>query len=170
MKILSILALLAAIFFALPQTDPEPIKIYRKDGIAVKSYDFARFKPFLQKDNDTIYVINFWATWCAPCIKELPNFEKVASDNKNEKVKVILVSLDMAKQVEGSLIPFIKKRKLQSKVIHLHDPNADAWIAQVSAEWSGALPATVIYQGSKRNFYEKEFTYGTLSDELNKFK
>src|SRR5690606_6809447 len=51
-------------------------------------------KKYFQKKNDSIYVINFWATWCKPCIKELPAFEKIASEYADKKVKVLLVSLD----------------------------------------------------------------------------
>ena len=44
--------------------------------------DFDGLKPYLNKKDDDVYVINFWATWCAPCVKELPYFEQL---NKNYK-------------------------------------------------------------------------------------
>jgi len=150
-------------------TIPTPTQVFQKDGVTINSYDFKAFEPFLKMDNDTTYVVNFWATWCAPCVAELPNFEKVTSDYKNQKVKVILVSLDFKKQVETSLIPFTQKKNLQSQVIHLSDPDANAWISKVDTAWSGAIPATLIYNKSKRKFYEQSFTFDQLQKEITPF-
>lgn len=147
----------------------EAVKIYQKDGVAVRSYNFESMESILKMHNDTTYVVNFWATWCKPCIEELPHFEMINSAYKNQKVKVILVSLDMPKQVEASLIPFIKRKKLQSKVIHLKDVDANAWINKVDANWSGAIPATVIYSKEKRKFYEQSFTFEALQKEIALF-
>jgi thiol-disulfide isomerase/thioredoxin len=147
----------------------KPLAVHEKEGETVYSYDFNNFENRLHKENDTIYVVNFWATWCAPCVKELPYYEKLNSEYKGKKVKVLLVSLDMKKQVEAALLPFIKKKKLKSEVIHLHDPNADAWISRVDPSWSGALPATVIYSRGKRKFYEQTFTYEQLENEVKQF-
>lgn len=150
-------------------TYPKPIKVYQKDGISVNSYDFNSFKPFLEMHNDTTYVVNFWATWCKPCVEELPNFEKINADYKDKKVKVILVSLDMKKQVESNLLPFMKRKNLQSAVVLLNDPDANAWISKVDSTWSGAIPATVIYNKDKRKFYEQSFTYEALEKEIKQF-
>jgi len=148
------------------ETEPKPLKVYTKDGISVRSYDYKTFEYFLRQQNDTTYVVNFWATWCKPCVEELPNFEKLNSNYKDKKVKVILVSMDMSKQVETNLLPFIKRKKLQSKVIYLNDPDANAWIEKVDKSWSGAIPATVIYKNNERKFYEQSFTYEALEKEV----
>ena len=148
------------------QSEPKPIKIYTKDGISVKSYDYKTFEYFLNRKSDTIYVVNFWATWCKPCVAELPNFEKLNAEYKSKKVKVILVSMDMAKQVETSLLPFTKRKNLQSKVIFLNDPDANSWIEKVDKSWSGAIPATVIYNQNQRKFYEQSFNFEELEKEV----
>ena len=150
-------------------SEPKPLKIYQKDGVVVNSYDYNSLEYFLKKDNDTTYVVNFWATWCVPCVEELPSFEKLNKEYKDKKVKVILVSLDMSKQIESRLIPFIQKKKLQSKVVLLNDPDANAWIEKVDKSWSGAIPATIIYKKQNRKFYERSFTYGELEKEVNQF-
>lgn len=150
------------------QVDPKPLQVFTQDGISIKSYDYETFKSMLSKPTDTTYVVNFWATWCAPCIAELPNFERLGQTYKGSKLKVVLVSLDSKKQVEKSLIPFVKKKKLQSKVLLLSDPDMNAWIPKVDEAWSGALPATVIYNTSKkhRKFYEQSFSYEQLESEV----
>lgn len=145
---------------------PKPIKVYEKDGIKINSFDFNAFEPYLKKNNDTTYVVNFWATWCVPCVEELPHFEKLNATYKDQKVKVLLVSLDMPQKVESNLLPFVKKKNMQSEVIYLNDPDANAWISKVDTTWSGAIPATVIYKGDKRQFFEQSFTYEALEKEL----
>lgn len=152
------------------QPPPMPIATYAQDGTTVHAYDFNGFKAFLTHNNDTTYVVNFWATWCAPCVTELPHFEKLNNVYKKDKVKVILVSLDMKKQVVTDLIPFIKKHKIQSQIILLSDPDADSWIGQVDPTWTGAIPATLIYNAQKRAFYERSFSYELLESELQKIK
>ena len=123
----------------------------------------------LERADGKTYVINFWATWCAPCVKELPAFEKIKEEYKEKNVEVILVSLDFPKHVDKRLIPFINKKKLQSKVVLLDDVNEDFWIKAIDSTWSGALPATLIYNSKKRAFFEKNFVYETLEKEVQSF-
>lgn len=137
--------------------------------IELEIYDYAGLEPFLNKKDENIYVVNFWATWCAPCIKELPYYEKLNETYSENGVEVLLVSLDFPKQYETKLKPFIKDKKLKSKVIALNDKNSNYWIPKISEDWTGAIPATLIYNKDKRQFYEKSFTYEELETELKHF-
>ena len=137
--------------------------------LSVKKYTYNELKPLLEKNDDKTYVINFWATWCAPCVKELPYFEKINQEYSDKNVEVLLVSLDFPKQAEKKLIPFINKRKLKSKVVLLDDINEDIWIKAINENWSGAIPATLIYNKNNRKFYEQTFDYETLENELKTF-
>ena len=136
---------------------------------SVKKYTFNELKPLLEKNDGKTYVINFWATWCAPCVKELPYFEKLKKEYADKNVEVLLVSLDFPKQVDKKLIPFINKNKLQSEVVLLDDVNEDIWIKAIDESWSGALPATLIYNKNNRKFFEQTFEYETLENELKQF-
>ena len=135
----------------------------------IPSYNYNELVPLLSKNDGKTYVINFWATWCAPCIKELPAFEKLRANYNEKNVEVILVSLDFPNQVESKLIPFVKKNKLKSQVVLLNDPDQDTWIPKISKKWSGAIPATLIYNSKKRTFYERSFHFDELENELQKF-
>jgi thiol-disulfide isomerase/thioredoxin len=137
--------------------------------ITVKSYSYNELRPLLEKKDEKTYVINFWATWCAPCVKELPAFEKIKKQYASKNVEVLLVSLDFPKQIEKKLIPFIARKNIQSKVILLDDMNEDVWIKAIDSSWSGAIPATIIYNKNSRKFYEKTFDYETLEIELQTF-
>lgn len=132
-------------------------------------YDYDGLKPLINKTDDKIHVVNFWATWCAPCIKELPYFEKINKDYNDKNVEVLLVSLDFPRQYEKKLVPFIKKRNIKSKVVCFDDVDQNRWIPDINEDWSGAIPATIIYKGNKRKFYEKSFTQEELENELKQF-
>jgi thiol-disulfide isomerase/thioredoxin len=136
---------------------------------SVKTYNYDQLKHFLEKNDDKIYVVNFWATWCAPCVKELPYFDKIKKEYADQNVTVLLVSLDFPKQVEKKLIPFINRKKLHAEVVLLDDVNEDVWIKAIDESWSGALPATLIYTTNNRKFYEQSFDYETLENELKTF-
>ena len=111
---------------------------------------------------DTVFVINFWATWCGPCVEELPNFEKLNRDYSSEKIKVILVSVDFKSKLKSALAPFVKLKKLQSEVFLLDEPDQQAFIDRVNKSWSGSIPATLFIKNGQRSFFEKEFTYTEL--------
>ena len=135
----------------------------------IPSLNYNELKPLLNKEDYKIYVVNFWATWCAPCVKELPYFEHANKKYKSDNVEVLLVSLDFPKKKESKLIPFVAKKKIQSKVVLLDDPNEQFWIADISEKWSGAIPATLIYSKDKRKFYEQSFTQEELQNEIESF-
>ena len=146
-----------------------PTNIVQSDDITLEVYNFENFRPFLNRENDTVYVINFWATWCAPCIKELPYFEQIGEEYREKPLKVLLVSLDFPDKITSQVIPFIRKRNLQSEVILLDAPDANAWIPEVDPNWTGAIPATVIYKKGDRAFYERSFTLEELKAEIENF-
>ena len=136
----------------------------------VPTYDYKGLKPLInQKDDGKVYIVNFWATWCAPCVKELPYFEKINQQYKDKNVEVLLVSLDFPKKKKTKLLPFIKDNNIQSEVVHLDDMDEQFWISDIDDSWSGALPATIIYTKNKRKFYEKSFTEQELINELKQF-
>ena len=138
-------------------------------ALKIDSYTFSELAPLLSKNDGKTYVVNFWATWCAPCVKELPAFEKLLVEYSAKNVEVILVSLDFPSQIKTKLLPFIERNKLQSKVVLLDDPNQDEWIPKINSKWSGAIPATLIYNAQKRKFYERSFHYNELETEVQKF-
>lgn len=136
-------------------------------GIPV--YDFAGFEPLINKEDDKTYVINFWATWCKPCVKELPAFEAINQEYADKGVEVILVSLDFSEKLESQVVPFVEKHGLKSDIVLLDDVDSNSWIPKVSEDWSGAIPATLIYNKTARKFYEGSFTYEKLETELKTF-
>ncbi len=123
-----------------------------------------------EQSSDTLYVYNFWATWCKPCVAELPYFLEVNEKYKAKKVKVVLVSLDFPEQYETRLLKFVEERKLTADVIFLTDAlRNQGWIERVHEKWSGAIPATLIAMPSHDilEFREQSFEYEELADWLD---
>lgn len=129
----------------------------------VRIIDYNELAPILNQTNDTVYVINFWASWCQPCVEELPYFKKVYNENKDKNFRMILVSLDFPRQLDSRVKPFIKKHGLNMEILLLDDPDANAWINKVDESWTGSIPATLILYNGIREFYEKQLSY----EELN---
>lgn len=130
----------------------------------VRIIKLPELEQMLKPENDTTYVINFWATWCKPCVKEMPFFERLNEELKGEKAKVILVSLDFKRQIETQLKPFLVKNNIRSLAVVIDEPDYNSWIDKVDPSWSGAIPATIIINAGKqaRIFHEKEFKYEEL--------
>lgn len=126
---------------------------FNNDDIPI--YTFDELEPLLYTEDSKIHIINFWAMWCAPCIKELPLFENYAKQNKN--VEMTLVSLDFPKDIETKLKPFLKKKGISLNVVLLDDPNANSWINKIDPNWSGAIPFTIIFNHKKRSYHERSF-------------
>jgi thiol-disulfide isomerase/thioredoxin len=138
----------------------------------VKLLNFNELDKRLANGKDTSYVINFWATWCGPCIAELPNFEALRLANLKKPVKVILLSMDFKSKLKSDVVPFVNKQKLQSEVYVINEKDQHAFIEKVDKNWSGAIPATLFIntKNKKRLFFEKEFTYQELNKTLETIK
>lgn len=122
----------------------------------------------IRNNSDTTYIVNFWATWCVPCVKELPDFDSINTTYINKKVKVLLVSLDFKEDLKIKLLPFILTKKIRSEVVLLDELNANYFIPKISDEWSGAIPATLIINNQKKlnRFFEKKLNYEFLKTEI----
>lgn len=140
----------------------QKIEVYKIDNLLNR----------IHNSNDTTYIVNFWATWCKPCVAELPDFERIDSIYKKQKVKVLLVSLDFKEDLNSKLKPFIIKHKFISECIILDEANGNDFINKISDSWSGAIPATLITKQNKslNEFYEKKLSFEFIIERLKSNK
>lgn len=135
----------------------------------VESIPFVEFEKKIAAVNDKTLVINFWATWCRPCVEELPGFEKINAEYADKNVEVWLISLDFHSAVETTLKPFLKKRNIKSRVIHITDTDPNDWIEKVDKNWGGNIPATLVYKSGKRiSFHPNQLSYEELVNLISK--
>ena len=136
---------------------------FASEGQKAEIVKLDQLQSFIQAKTDHIKVINFWATWCAPCIKELPLFEKLGKDRSDVKVTLVSMDLDLDPNPE-KVHKFVARKKLQSKVLILDAKDPNSYIDLIDKNWSGALPATIIINGKtgQRKFVGKELHEGEL--------
>lgn len=117
----------------------------------------------LNTPNEQIQVINFWATWCAPCVKEIPLFEKLNAENQKAAVTLVSMDFDLDPNPE-KVNRFIARKKLQSKVVILAETDPNSWIDKIDKDWGGALPATLIVntKTGSRKLIQRELHEGEL--------
>lgn len=132
---------------------------------AVPVFDFTQFESRVQQNNDTLYIVNFWATWCKPCVAELPIFEALQQTYSQKPVKIILVSQD-AKARTTQVSDFLKNNNYTSECFILSAGNPNVWINKIDSNWSGLIPMTVLYKSGKK-VYIHEGDYAA-QEELEK--
>ncbi|MEZ5072571.1 MAG: TlpA family protein disulfide reductase [Bacteroidales bacterium] len=129
-----------------------------------------QLEALLTPRSDTTYVVNFWATWCSPCVKELPHFEDLHRSLEGQNVRVILVNLDFPGQYDRRVVPFLQEKEITADVLQMTDLNYNEWIDRVDPSWSGAIPATLILNGGKRLFFEQELSRNELFSHVQQIR
>ncbi len=150
-----------------------PILFFFSSLYTVKAQSIPSYKvdELMKRINneDTLYIVNFWATWCVPCVKELPEFAKLEEKYKELPVKILLVSLDFKEELHK--IPlFIQRRKLKSEVVWLNETDANRFIPIIDNRWQGSIPATLLVASrhSYKNFFEGTITASQLGLLIDK--
>jgi thiol-disulfide isomerase/thioredoxin len=142
--------------------------------------DFSQAQPIrkmkmneLLKMIDTVktpLVVNFWATWCGPCIREIPWFEKTMKQFADKKIKLILVSIDYPDEYPANIAAFAKKNGYSAEIIWLNETDADVFCPKVDKTWQGTIPVTLMVNNKSkyRQFYNQQLPEQKLLQELQK--
>jgi thiol-disulfide isomerase/thioredoxin len=119
-------------------------------------------------ESKTPLVINFWATYCVPCIEEIPYFQQEVKKYEKAGVKLLLVSLDMKSYYPEKVSAFVKKKKFTAPLVWLNETDADYFCPKVDPKWSGSLPATLFINNRTgyRKFYEEQLSKEKLQKEI----
>lgn len=155
-KIFVIIAVLSTAFSSRAQTIP--------------SWKITDVVNYYSRQTDSVYVINFWATWCKPCVEELPYLQSITKKYAGKKVKLLLVSLDLASFYPNKIQSFAKKQHIQAGIVWLNETDADYFCNMVDKKWSGSIPATIIVNAATgyKQFYEQQFKAEEFEKELLK--
>jgi len=125
-------------------------------------------------ESRTPLIINMWATWCMPCIEEIPYFIKEVDKHNSsvtaaqDSIHLLLVSLDFKEAFPADISAFAKKRKFTARIVWLDETNADYFCPKIDARWSGAIPATLFVNNKTgyRNFVENKLSREELKKEI----
>ncbi len=118
-------------------------------------------------ESKTPLIVNFWATWCAPCVAEIPYFQEEVNKHKKDSVQLLLISVDFREDY-AKISPFLKQRKFTAPVSWLDETKADYFCPKVDAKWSGSIPASLFINNKKgyRKFFEKQLKHEELKKEI----
>lgn len=97
--------------------------------------EFSELQSIIDSDESKLWVVNFWATTCPPCIKEMPHFKELEEKYRDENLRILLVSLERAKDFNSRVYPFVKKHQISPEVFLLKDQNYSAWTDEVDPSW-----------------------------------
>ena len=154
-----ILPLLLVMFFSCRQADSQSIPKWKVTDL----------EEYIAK-SDAPTVVNFWATYCGPCLKEIPYFQEVVKRYEKKGVKLLLVSLDFKESFPDKISRFADKRKFTSAIVWLDETNADYFCPKVDSKWSGVMPATLFINNKKghRSFFEEEMSKEKFETAIRK--
>lgn len=114
-------------------------------------------------------IVNFWATWCAPCIHEIPWFDSIIA-MKNAPVKLVLVSLDYKTAYPNELAAFVQKHGYKGEVVYLNETNIQSYIQTIEPKWKGAIPASIFVNNVNKYYqlYNEQIPKQRFEMELDK--
>lgn len=152
---------------------------YKSDSLkgntqVVTPIDKNQLIELTKKEGDSLYIINFWATWCAPCVRELPYFN-AANKKYSDKISMQLISMDFDDQLEERVIPFFSRKNFSDYGMDKYlitSMDYDNWMPEIDKNWSGSIPATLFYNKTKKVYhfhegdYEEEELYHTIDSLL----
>lgn len=114
------------------------------------------------KKTDSVYIINFWATFCKPCVAEIPYLQSISKKYAGHKIKLLLVSLDLPAFYPGNIERFAKKNNFTADIVWLNESDADHFCPVIDKKWSGAIPATIFVNAATGY---KKFIESSMSEE-----
>jgi len=134
----------------------------------ISKWKITDVEKYIADGKDDILVINFWATFCKPCVAEIPSFINIVDKYKNRKVRLQLVSLDLPSFYPAKVAGFVKKHSFKTNVAWLDETNADYFCPKIDAKWSGSIPATLIVNTKTgyRKFFEEEIDAAVFEKAL----
>jgi thiol-disulfide isomerase/thioredoxin len=151
-------------------SETEKQKLLEATGKEVERLSLMTFQNLINSNNkDKIYIYNFWATWCKPCVEEMPYFE-LLQNAYPDKIEVVFVSLDDPNKIKEQVLPFIREKKITAEIV-LIEKFGDAEIQAISENWDGTIPATLFVNQQKgvRDFRQQEFTFGELKAVISPY-
>ena len=116
-----------------------------------------------------VVLINFWATWCKPCVKEFPELVKLYNNYKDKNFQLVFISADVPEEIESKVVPFLKSQNVDFVSYYNNFDKPEELINYIDKNWEGAIPSTYVYDkegnmtsnilGIKNyEFFEKEIT------------
>ena len=133
---------------------------FKTPAQTVKKVTIGELENYIQTSSRPL-VINFWATWCAPCLHELPYFQETVRQFADQNVELVLVSMDLPRGPEKKIEQFAAQHALKGTLFWLNETNADYFCPKIDPKWDGSIPST-LFINKKTNY--RKFFYRQLTE------
>ncbi len=120
------------------------------------------------KESKTPLIVNFWATFCVPCLEEIPYFQEMAGRYKAKNVSLVFVSLDMKAAYPVKVNEMAKRLNLIYPVVWLNETNADYFCPKIDTSWTGGMPSSLFVNNATghHKFFEEPLSKEKLEKEI----
>jgi thiol-disulfide isomerase/thioredoxin len=138
-------------------------KASQKDAPNIGTLKPADFAQFRDSARGKVLVLNFWATWCGPCVAEFPEFVALDAKYRDQGVKIVGITSDDAEDVQPKVIPFIRKHQVKFDIVQQNLEDSEEIMNQITKDWNGVIPVTVVYDRQGKLAYSR---FGIIDREL----
>jgi thiol-disulfide isomerase/thioredoxin len=111
----------------------------------VRPIDENGLQQLVKQARGKVILMNFWASWCDPCVEEIPDLLKITREFRPYGLEVILVSIDEPEDIDTKTAPFLKAQGVNFRTYIKKTRDDEVFINSVDKKWTGAIPATFIY-------------------------
>lgn len=151
-----------------PSPKPRQVPAKIKPAAAASATNVALLKPVdfpkvRDSFKDKVLVVNFWATWCAPCVAEMPEFVQLDAQYRAKGVQVVAISADDATDLKTLVTSFVKEKKMAFPVYVMDTDDPQEMMNHFNKDWPGTLPATFIFDKQGKIILSK---YGIIDRDL----
>jgi thiol-disulfide isomerase/thioredoxin len=134
--------------------------------LAIKNISEKGIKDLVAQKKGKVLLINFWATWCPPCLEEFPALVKISSAYKDKGLEVVGISMNDVAEM-NDLQAFLRKQK-PSFAIYIAGTVEDKFYTAIDKRWTSEIPLTMIYdkEGKLRYFHNDARTYAQFEKDV----
>jgi len=135
----------------------------QKDGPKIGTLKPNDFNKFKDSAKGQVLVLNFWATWCGPCVAEFPELVALDAKYRDKGVKFIGITADDPEDIQPKVIPFIKKHQVKFDIVQQNIEDSEQIMNQITKDWNGVIPVTVVYNKQGALAYSR---FGIIDRDL----
>jgi peroxiredoxin len=132
----------------------ESLSKWNAEEVSVQTIDEAGVRKLVQNDSPNLRLINVWATWCVPCVEELPELVTINRMYRKRKFEMITISLDDPKEREAVLKRLQEKHVSATNYLFSSD-DRDALAEALDKQWPGPVPYTILVAPGGKIVYRK---------------